>query len=31
LAVVGLLFSALVYPLAIFARQEPALSMMFSV
>ena len=31
LALVGLLFSALVYPLVIFARQEPALSMMFSV
>jgi len=31
LAVVGLLFSALVYPLVVFVRQEPALSMMFSV
>ena len=31
LALVGLLFLALVYPLAIFMRQEPALSMMFSV
>jgi hypothetical protein len=31
LALVGLLFSALVYPLAMFVRQEPALSMMFSV
>ena len=31
LAVVGLLFLALIYPLAIFMRQEPALSMMFSV
>jgi hypothetical protein len=31
LALVGLLVSALVYPLVIFARQEPALSMMFSV
>ncbi len=31
LAVVGLLFLALVYPLVIFVRQEPALSMMFSV
>jgi hypothetical protein len=31
LALVGLLFLALVYPLVLFARQEPALSMMFSV
>ena len=31
LALVGLLFVALVYPLAIFVRQDPALSMMFSV
>ena len=31
LALVGLLLSALVYPLVIFVRQEPALSMMFSV
>src|SRR5260370_4276649 len=31
LAVVGLLFLALAYPLAIFMRQEPALSMMFSL
>ena len=31
LALVGLLFLALVYPLAIFMRQEPALSMMFSL
>jgi hypothetical protein len=31
LALVGLLFSALVYPLVMFVRQEPALSMMFSV
>ena len=31
LAVVGLLFLALVYPLAMFMRQEPALSMMFSL
>ncbi len=31
LAVVGLLFLALVYPLAIFMQQEPALSMMFSL
>ena len=31
LAVVGVLFLALVYPLAIFVRQEPALSMMFSL
>jgi hypothetical protein len=31
LALVGLLFLALAYPLMIFARQEPALSMMFSL
>ena len=31
LALVGLLFSATVYPLVMFLRQEPALSMMFSV
>jgi hypothetical protein len=31
LALVGLLFSALLYPLVMFVRQEPALSMMFSV
>ena len=31
LAFVGLLFLALVYPLAIFVRQEPALSMMLSL
>jgi hypothetical protein len=31
LAVVGLLFLALVYPMAIFIRQEPALSMMLSL
>ena len=31
LAVVGSLFSALIYPLVVFVRQEPALSMMFSV
>jgi hypothetical protein len=31
LAVVGLLFSALVYPLVLFVRHDPALSMMFSV
>jgi len=31
LAVVGLLFSALVYPLVLFVRQDPPLSMMFSV
>ncbi len=31
LAVVGLLFLASGYPLAIFLRQEPALSMMFSL
>jgi hypothetical protein len=31
LAVVGVLFLALAYPLVIFARQEPSLSMMFSL
>ena len=31
LALVGLLFLALVYPMAIFVRQEPALSMMLSL
>ncbi len=31
LALVGLLFLALAYPLAMFMRQEPALSMMFSL
>jgi hypothetical protein len=31
LALAGLLFLALGYPLAIFMRQEPALSMMFSL
>jgi hypothetical protein len=31
LVVVGLLFSALVYPLMMFVRQEPALAMMLSV
>jgi hypothetical protein len=31
LAFVGLLFLALVYPLVIFVRQEPALSMMLSL
>ena len=31
LALTGLLFLALVYPLAIFMQQDPALSMMFSV
>jgi hypothetical protein len=31
LAVVGVLFLALVYPMAIFIRQEPALSMMLSL
>ncbi len=31
LAVVGSLFLALAYPLVIFARQEPALSMMLSL
>jgi FtsH-binding integral membrane protein len=31
LAVVGVLFLALTYPLIIFARQDPAVSMMFSL
>jgi hypothetical protein len=31
LVVVGLLFAALVYPLMMFVRQEPALAMMLSV
>src|SRR5260221_5979058 len=31
LALMGLLFLALAYPLMIFMRQEPALSMMFSI
>jgi hypothetical protein len=31
LVLVGLLFCALVYPMAMFVRQEPALSMMLSV
>jgi hypothetical protein len=31
LALVGMLFLALLYPLAVFMRQEPALSMMFSL
>jgi hypothetical protein len=31
LIVVGLIFSALVYPLTIFVRQEPALAMMLSL
>jgi hypothetical protein len=31
LAVVGVLFLALTYPLLVFARQDPALSMMFSL
>ncbi len=31
LAIVGLLFLALAYPLVIFVRQDPALSMMFSL
>lgn len=31
LALVGLLFLALAYPLIVFARQDPALSMMFSL
>jgi hypothetical protein len=31
LAVVGVLFLALAYPMVVFVRQEPALSMMFSL
>src|SRR5579863_734976 len=31
LAVVGLLFLALAYPMIVFIRQDPALSMMFSL
>jgi len=31
LVVVGLIFSALIYPLIMFAKQEPALAMMLSV
>jgi hypothetical protein len=31
LALVGVLFLALAYPLIVFVRQEPALSMMFSI
>jgi hypothetical protein len=31
LALVGLVFLALAYPLAMFMRQEPAMSMMFSL
>jgi hypothetical protein len=31
LALVGLLFLALTYPLIIFARQDPSMSMMFSL
>jgi hypothetical protein len=31
LAVVGLIFLALTYPLILFVRQDPALSMMFSL
>ena len=31
LALVGFLFLALAYPLVMFARQDPALSMMFSI
>src|ERR1700693_2256512 len=31
LALVGLLFLALAYPLMIFVRQDPSLSMMFSI
>ena|SRR5580658_3828691 len=31
LAVVGVLFLALAYPLTMFARQDPAMSMMFSI
>jgi len=31
LVVVGVIFCALVYPMTIFVRQEPAMAMMFSV
>lgn len=31
LALVGILFLALVYPMVVFVRQEPAMSMMFSL
>jgi hypothetical protein len=31
LALIGLLFLALAYPLIVFVRQDPALSMMFSI
>ena len=31
LALVGLLFLALAYPLVVFAREDPSLSMMFSI
>ena len=31
LVVVGLIFSALIYPLVVFGRQEPAVAMMLSV
>jgi hypothetical protein len=31
LVVVGLIFSALIYPLTMFVRQEPALAMMLSL
>jgi len=31
LALVGLLFLALAYPLIVFVRQDPATSMMFSI
>ena len=31
LALVGLLFIALIYPMLVFVRQDPALSMMFSL
>jgi len=31
LALVGLLFLALAYPMIVFVRQDPALSMMFSI
>lgn len=31
LALVGLLFSALSYPMVVFIRQDPAMSMMFSL
>ena len=31
MVLVGVIFTALVYPMIVFVRQEPALSMMFSV